>query len=90
MCRRTSWLDAYIRFQTGVLATQSCWYVMHLCRPSVLAQHLYSMTQEHPFLVEDSKREVDMPGWVAKAVAARDARLREQIQQQQAAQSGQP
>ena len=48
------------------------------------------MTQEHPFLVEDSKREVDMPGWVAKAVAAREARLREQIQQQQAAQSGQP
>ena len=90
MCRRTSWLDAYIRFQTGVLATQSCWYVMHLCSLLVLAQHLYLMTQEHPFLVEDSKREVDMPGWVAKAVAAREARLREQIQQQQAAQSGQP
>ncbi|KAI9067246.1 kinase-like protein [Trametes sanguinea] len=44
----------------------------------------YAELLEHPFLVEDSKREVDMPGWVAKAIEARDARLREQQQQQQA------
>ncbi|KAI0718964.1 kinase-like domain-containing protein [Cerioporus squamosus] len=50
----------------------------------------YAELLEHPFLVEDSKREVDMPGWVTKAVEAREARLREHIQQQQAAQSGQP
>ncbi|OSD04068.1 kinase-like protein [Trametes coccinea BRFM310] len=44
----------------------------------------YAELLEHPFLVEDSKREVDMPGWVAKAIEAREARLREQQQQQQA------
>ncbi|CDO68987.1 hypothetical protein BN946_scf184762.g3 [Trametes cinnabarina] len=44
----------------------------------------YAELLAHPFLVEDSKREVDMPGWVAQAIEAREARLREQQQQQQA------
>ncbi|RPD78197.1 kinase-like protein [Lentinus tigrinus ALCF2SS1-7] len=50
----------------------------------------YAELLEHPFLVEDNKRQVDMPGWVAKAVEFRNARLREQIQQQQTTQNGQP
>jgi hypothetical protein len=29
--------------------------------------------QEHPFLVEDRSREVDMAAWVETAIAAREA-----------------
>ena len=36
--------------------------------------------QAHPFLVEDMTRKVDMVGWVEKAIAMRDARLRAQIE----------
>ena len=38
--------------------------------------------QEHPFLVEDSTTDVDMVGWVAQAVASRDARQRRQQEEQ--------
>ncbi|KAI0743747.1 kinase-like protein [Daedaleopsis nitida] len=44
----------------------------------------YAELLAHPFLVGDRQRDVDMPGWVAKAIEAREARLRQQIQQQQA------
>ncbi|KAG8681129.1 hypothetical protein FRC08_015821, partial [Ceratobasidium sp. 394] len=34
----------------------------------------YAELLEHPWLVADRTREVDMPGWVAAAVAYRDAK----------------
>nr|WCD39456.1 Ste7-2 [Ganoderma boninense] len=40
----------------------------------------YAELLHHPFLVGDSQRYVDMPAWVEKAVRARDARIRNQIQ----------
>ena len=39
-------------------------------------------TQEHPFLVRDRTAEVDMVAWVAQAVEARDARIRQQQEHQ--------
>ncbi|KAI0745525.1 kinase-like domain-containing protein [Earliella scabrosa] len=45
----------------------------------------YTELLEHTFLVEDSQRQVDMPGWVAKAIEARDARVREQQENAQRA-----
>ncbi|TBU42857.1 kinase-like protein [Dichomitus squalens] len=47
----------------------------------------YAELLEHPFLVEDSTREVDMPAWVESAVEARQNRTREQIQAAQDAMS---
>ena len=38
--------------------------------------------QEHPFLVRDRTLEVDMVGWVARAIETRDARIRQQQEQQ--------
>lgn len=45
--------------------------------------------QEHPFLVEDRTREVDMVGWVAGAIAAREAR-REAVRASQSSNSHSP
>ena len=33
--------------------------------------------KDHPFLVNDRKREVDMVGWVAHAIERRNTRARE-------------
>lgn len=41
----------------------------------------YAELLEHPFLVRDRTLEVDMVGWVAKAIEARDARQRKQIEE---------
>ncbi|PIL34248.1 transporter [Ganoderma sinense ZZ0214-1] len=47
----------------------------------------YAELLRHPFLVGDGQRSVDMPAWVEKAVRARDARIRNQIQAAQNAMS---
>ncbi|EKM53987.1 uncharacterized protein PHACADRAFT_257528 [Phanerochaete carnosa HHB-10118-sp] len=42
----------------------------------------YAELIEHPFLVRDRTLEVDMVGWVAKAIESRDARQRKQQEEQ--------
>ncbi|KAH9942267.1 kinase-like protein [Epithele typhae] len=42
----------------------------------------YTELLEHPFLVEDVGRDVDMAGWVEKAIEAREARIRAHIEAQ--------
>ncbi|KAJ3559666.1 hypothetical protein NM688_g193 [Phlebia brevispora] len=42
----------------------------------------YAELLDHPFLIHDRGREVDMRGWVARAIERRDARLREQQEKQ--------
>lgn len=42
----------------------------------------YKELLEHPFLLEDSQREVDMPGWVARACAARERAQQEKERQE--------
>ncbi|PSR88586.1 hypothetical protein PHLCEN_2v5113 [Hermanssonia centrifuga] len=43
----------------------------------------YAELLDHPFLVEDQTRAVDMPGWVAQAIDYRDSKQREQLEKQQ-------
>lgn len=57
--------------------TKRATYAELLVRPSSCPSHLYLtplLLQEHPWLVADSQREVDMPTWVAGAVAYRNAK----------------
>ncbi|KAG8732013.1 hypothetical protein FRC12_019477, partial [Ceratobasidium sp. 428] len=40
----------------------------------------YAELLDHPWLVADRTREVDMPGWVIQAVAYRDAKRKEGVE----------
>ncbi|EMD37758.1 hypothetical protein CERSUDRAFT_114423 [Gelatoporia subvermispora B] len=44
----------------------------------------YAELMDHPFLVADRAREVDMPAWVAEAIEYRETKLREQQAKQHA------
>jgi hypothetical protein len=46
--------------------------------------------QAHPFLVADSQREVDMAGWVARALAHREAQQALSSGAQESASTGAP
>ncbi|OBZ68050.1 Protein kinase wis1 [Grifola frondosa] len=48
----------------------------------------YAELLQHPFLAQDKEKDIDMPGWVASALAYREQKLREQQQQHLASQLG--
>lgn len=60
-------------------------YAELLVRPPspFLVWKLIYATQNHPFLLEDAQREVDMRGWIVRALEWRDAQRQDRLRKQE-------